>query len=114
MNIINLVPHEIVLQDEEGTRYVYPPEPIPARVSEDLERDKVYEEGIPVPILSPVKYTAVVGLPDPQEGTIYIVSTIVAGQCPRRDVFSPATGPHDGAIREGGNIIAVTHLRASI
>jgi len=54
---------------------------------------------------------AVEGLPKPKAGTIYVVSAIVASACKgRKDVFSPGTGPNDGAIREGGQIKAVTRL----
>jgi len=50
------------------------------------------------------------GLPEPSEGTIYIVSGLVAGRISRPDVFSPGTGPQDGAVRENGRIVAVTRL----
>ena len=52
------------------------------------------------------------GLPAPRPDTIYVVSALVAGRCVGRDdVFSPGTGPQDGAVRnERGQIVAVTRL----
>ena len=53
----------------------------------------------------------VVGLPDPQPGVVLLVSTLVLGHVVgRTDVMAPATGPTDDAIREGGQVVAVTRL----
>ena len=73
--------------------------------------------GIPVPVHGADQFGAVEGLPEqPEPGTLFIVSLAVgqalvaaghplASQCVR-----PGTGPNDGAIREGGQIVAVTRL----
>ncbi len=68
-----------------------------------------------VPVYSAPVVGRVEGLPEPQEGTIYIVSGMVLAHCQgRTDVFGPGTGPKDGAIRnEKGHIIAVTRLIAA-
>jgi hypothetical protein len=56
----------------------------------------------------------VIDLPEPIEGTAFIVSGLVAGAVSRSDVFSPATGPKDEAIRnDKGHIIAVKFLKAT-
>lgn len=55
-------------------------------------------------------FGAVVGLPEPQEGTIFVVSAVVlsALKGSRPDVYGPDTGPD--AIRENGQVIAVRGL----
>ncbi len=54
----------------------------------------------------------VTGLPDPIDGTIFIVSAPVgAAIVGRNDVLVLGTGPNDGAIRDGGNVVAVTRLK---
>jgi hypothetical protein len=55
----------------------------------------------------------IVGLPEPQPGVIFVTSAIVAEaatKAGRRDVLAPGTGPNDGAIRENGQVVAVTRL----
>ena len=47
--------------------------------------------------------------PEPAEGTIYLVSSMVQGAMPRKDVQAPDTGPT--AIRDAqGNVWAVVGL----
>ena len=51
------------------------------------------------------------GLPEPEDGTIYIVSSVVAKKVKRLDVLCPDT-TDDGAIRDGnGYIIAVKRFQ---
>jgi len=65
------------------------------------------------PIARPFEWEQIDGLPDPQDGIIYVVSTIVAQRAMRADVLSPGTGPSDGCIRdEQGQIAGVTRLIA--
>jgi hypothetical protein len=61
---------------------------------------------------SSTSFGEVEGLPAPEEGKVFIVSALVAGRCiGRADVFSPGTGPNDGAVRDDkGQIKAVTRL----
>jgi hypothetical protein len=51
------------------------------------------------------------GLPEPEDGVIYITSSLVAGKLPSRpDVLAPDTGPT--AVRdENGHIVAVNRLQ---
>lgn len=57
--------------------------------------------------LTCVTYGAVEGLPEPQEGVIYIVSALVRAAVPnRRDVASPGELARDSA----GNVIGCRNL----
>ena len=99
MNIKNLTPHTINFVSSEG----YPimdikPEGTVARVS--VRTATVGEiDGIPV---TKSVYGEVMDLPEPEEGTIYIVSALVAGRVPEReDVFIPNESIRD----EKGRIV---------
>ena len=51
------------------------------------------------------------GLPEPKEGIVYLVSSVVAKSVKRKDVLSPDTSD-DGVIRDGnGYILAVKRLQ---
>ena len=112
MNIVNLTPHNIVLQDADGVRTVIASSGVARVASTPGALENV--EGVPVPIAGRATYGAVEGLPGPVEGTLYVVSAMVLGrpECQGRDdVVGPGTGPKDGAIRnEAGNVIAVARL----
>lgn len=111
--IINLTPHAIVLQKEDGERIQVQPSGTVATVA-TMPATLHDIPGIPVPVAAAPEYGEVEKLPDPQDGTIYIVSGIVLSRCPgRTDVFGPGTGPKDGAIREDGRVVAVTRLIAA-
>jgi hypothetical protein len=109
---VNLTPHNIVAVRRpirEGGDLTIPPSGSVARVATVPGSLLGYSSGVPLysaPTPGPVE-----GLPEPVEGTIYIVSGFVAAHCAdRTDVYSPGTGPQDGAIRENGRIVAVTRL----
>lgn len=99
MTIINLTPHAInFLREDNSVLATVEPSGTIARASQT--RDLVSEvNGIPV---NQCSYGAVTGLPDPQDGTIYLVSALTAQACPERsDVFIT-----DDAVRdENGRII---------
>jgi len=115
MNFVNLTPHPVVIMTA-GAETVTLPSAGVARVSST----SIEVAGIPVPgvgddyipIVSYPIYGAVEDLPAPSEGTAYIVSILVLAQCAgRRDVYAPATGPKDAAIRDkDGRITGVTRL----
>lgn len=90
---INLTPHIIRMNDGRE----YPTEGV-ARVTTSYTE---FENDI-----AKVIFGDIVGLPDPQDGVVYIVSALVAQAADRSDVVSPATG-HPDAIRENGQIISV-------
>lgn len=93
---INCTPHTIVLNN--GTKY----EPCGsvARVSNDFtefDSDEVCK----------VVYGDLVGVPEPQENTLYIVSAMVLAASDRNDLVAPATG-HPNCVRsDKGFIISV-------
>lgn len=94
MNYKNLTPHAISLNDGR----TYQSEGI-ARVSavfSDIENDCCTQS-----------FGEVVGLPEPEEGTMYIVSSIVFSATDRTDVVAPATG-HPLCVRnDKGQIVSV-------
>jgi len=116
IKFVNLTPHRIGFQFPDGTRIDFPSVGI-ARVDTIVgEPTTIDFNGREMIVTSPIMYGEVLGLPEPEEGTIYIVSQIVltqpsvAGRC---DVVAPATGPKDQAIRyadgpQKGLIDAVT------
>lgn len=108
--LVNLTPHPITLALPDGSRQTIQPSglarclPGPATVG---------DEGLPVPVARQGALGPVEGLPGPAAGTVYIVSALVLGHpslAGRRDVLAPGTGPADGAIRDNGQIVAVTRL----
>lgn len=118
VRVVNLTPHPVVVVGEECPSKVQSPEEIKpyivatfppsgkvARVTSS--KVKVREvNGIP---LYKSVFGEVSGLPDPQPGTIYIVSLLVlqALKGKRDDVVAPDTSP-TGAVRDAnGRIIAV-------
>jgi hypothetical protein len=118
----NLTPHPIVLRLSDGAEIVIEPDPMgPARVSSTpgvelalVELSPPLGTGGTVLLQGAPTWGAVEGLPpeDEEGGIINIVSALVASRCTGRgDVFSPGTGPADGAIRSpDGRIQAVTRL----
>lgn len=121
---VNLTPHALVLRTADGDITV-PPSGQQARVATKSGAVSA-REGIPVLVASPTSYGSVEGIPEPVEGTFYLVSALVLGRVSRPDVFAPGTGPQDGAVREPdtlpdgspnprkGQIIAVTRLIAAV
>lgn len=94
---INLTPHTITLNN--GTEY-HPSGKV-ARVENQFSN---FCCGI-----STVFYGEIENLPEPEEGTIYIVSAMVlaaAKEKGRTDVVAPATG-HPDCIRKDGFIVSV-------
>lgn len=104
MKIINLTPHSITFLDKDGNVLIHvDPSGSLARVSVSKEHVDTYG-GIPV---KKSVFGEVEGLPDPQENTIYIVSSLVAQRCRGRDdVFIPDDSVRD----EGGRIIGCRSL----
>ncbi len=117
MRLVNLTPHEVVVE-VDGIRISFPSEGN-ARV---VVRQSPYKtvcvdecDGRTVaniPLYLNL-YGSVEGLPDPQPGTLYIVSLMVINALKadtpdgiiRGDVISPDSGPT--AIRQDGKIVAV-------
>lgn len=102
MKIINLTPHAIPFMVNEGAPLVVEPSGIIARVSVNTRRTG---ELAGVPVIENVY--EVMGLPQPKEDTIYVVSSLVAQRCKNRDdVFIPNEPVRD----EHGRIIGCRSL----
>ena len=113
VSFVNLTPHAIVIRLVDGTDLTIAPSGKVARVDE--APNSVVDEIGGVPVLAKSVFTEVIDLPKPVEGTAFIVSGLVAGAVSRADVFCPATGPKDDAIRnEKGHIVAVKSLKATL
>ena len=114
MSIRNLTPHPITLRLPDGSDIILPPDPAgPARCAPGAT--EVTDRGLPVPVAIQGPAGPVVGLPAPVDGVYLLVSGMVLSHADcagRSDVLAPGTGPADGAIREGGQIVAVTRLVA--
>lgn len=94
MNYKNLTPHPIALNDgrtfqSEGIARV-------SAVFSDIQNDCCTQS-----------FGEVVGLPEPEEGVLFIVSALVFGATDRKDVVAPATG-HPLCVRnDKGQIVSV-------
>lgn len=99
----NLTPHDVVIIRDDGTKLVYEPEPVPARVSVKLED---VESQSDFPMFLEV-YGDVVGLPKAEYGTVLIVSGLVCSARPDRlDLVHPA-----GLVRDdNGNVVGCKGL----
>lgn len=100
MNIINLTPHDIVITNGP----TFPPSGTVARVTvQQVDAGNI--NGIPVKTQA---YGNIVGLPEPQKDTIFIVSALVlaaAKAAGRDDVVAPDTS---NAVRnDAGHIVSV-------
>lgn len=104
---VNLTPHAIVVL-VAGQDIFLPCAGDPVRV--ETTQEAVCDiDGIPV-----VKTTtgAIVGLPEPIDGYVFVTSSMVAqaaAAAGRSDVVSPDTGP--SAVRENGQVVAVTRFQ---
>jgi hypothetical protein len=94
MKIVNLTPHPINIVGADGTVVRTIPSSGTARCS--THRVQVGDvDGIPV---NSAVFGNVSGLPDPADGTVYVVSAIVAQAVPNRaDVLVPDDTVRDGA-----------------
>ena len=98
----NLTPHALNVLGVNGEEAIFRPEGAPAR----LTVKTVMRPELAGFRLQAQEFGQVEGLPEPQEGTIYIVSALVLAQCKgRSDVVAPDTGKD--AIRKDGQIVAV-------
>lgn len=106
--MLNLTPHSITVRSPDGTETVFPPSGLLARVS---TTDEVVGT-CPItgaPIVRRV-FGDVTGLP--ADGKPCLVSALVLSAVPGRSgVYAPDTGPT--AIRDGGQVAAVTRLVAA-
>jgi hypothetical protein len=111
--LVNLCPHPIVVRSLVGSADLVLPVAGLARVS---TRSVEVESPARVPVHE-ISFGEVTGLPEPSEGTTYVVSLVVLQACPdRRDLVAPGTGPNDEPIRNppghprAGEVVAVTRF----
>lgn len=103
--IINLTPHTVTLVCGNKTVDIQPSGQV-ARVSATAQQvGTVTIDGFDFPVVKTV-FGEVTGLPEPQEDTVYIVSTLVLNAAQgRNDLVAPNTG---AAIRDAdGKIVGV-------
>ena len=104
-NLVNLTPHTITIFTDECGHDI-PSEGV-ARVKTE---SRVVGDINGIPVVE-TTYGEIEGLPEPKDGTIYIVSGLVRAALngTRDDVVSPDTGPT--AVRnDKGQIVGVTRL----
>lgn len=113
MKLVNVTPHEIVIRPTDGQEIRLPPSGTVARV-DTVQQDAglaIVDDAL-ITIVS-TRFGNIVDLPPPEEGVLYVASTLVAqaaAERGRRDVVAPDTGPT--AIRdEAGRIVAVRRLQ---
>ena len=122
--IVNLTPHVIRIRVDDPsevpellTDQVIEPESTPARVCTRREIDWTHPNGVDgIPVYNTI-YGEVQGLPDPVEGTTYVVSFPVLAALSvrgirRPDVVGPDTGPESRAVRKNGQIWAVRSFQS--
>ncbi len=118
MKFVNCTPHTIALNN--GTSF--PPSGQIARVSVTHTEFVAFRndddpDGAKIPVCDEY-FGLIEGLPEPEEGTRFIVSAMVlaasrigrVGQELRLDLFAPATGHKDCVRNEKGHIISVPGL----
>jgi hypothetical protein len=107
MKLVNLTPHTLHIHSYDGAE-------VTALPSEGSARCAVFEEQIgdvnnTIPIYA-TRYGEIDGLPDPQEGTAYVVSLLVRQSLPeRKDLLSPGQLIRD----DEGKVIGCKGLAAN-
>lgn len=110
MKIMNLTPHALTIISGENNmqKLVVEPSGIVARVAAHTENigNITTDDGFTIPLTTTV-FGQVEGLPAPEEGVVYVVSSLVAGRVPdRKDVFIPNESIRD----DKGRIIGCLSL----
>lgn len=106
IKIINCTPHDVNLITENGN-ITFPKSGIIPRLTESQQKiNSVAVNGIEIDIMEK-SFLEPEGLPEPQEGTIFIVSALVAGAVKGRDDL---VVPNDTVRDEEGRIIGCRSL----
>ena len=86
MKLINCTPHAINFMKGSDVVLTVQPSGILVRVSQQVSNNgSVSVDGVDIPVTAN-NFGDVVGLPDPQPDTYYIVSALVASACKRADL----------------------------
>lgn len=114
MRVVNLTPHPVTIIGSDNMKITIKNEPVPARAIQDITHHMMslpLSDNITLDVrLHESTGTKLVGLPEPKEGVIYIVSTLVAQLARRQDLIAPLTD-HTAERDEGENIIGVRGFR---
>ena len=106
IKIINCTPHDVNLVTTNGS-ITFPRSGIIPRLTEQQKKiNSINSNGIEIDIMQK-SFSEVEGLPEPKEGTIFIVSALVAGAVKNRDDL---VIPNDTIRNEKGNIIGCKNL----
>src|SRR5690554_5215101 len=106
INVVNCTPHDVNLVTEKGS-ITFPRSGIIPRLTESQKKiNSVNSNGIEIDIIAK-SFLEPEGLPEPKEGTIYIVSALVAGAAKDRDDL---VIPNDIIRDDKGNIIGCKNL----
>lgn len=104
IKIVNLTPHAVTVFSG-GKQLVFPPVATPARV--EMTRQPAGQVNS-IPVVR-VLVGEVVNLPEPDEGTMFVVSRVVAEACPSRHDLLVT----DGAVRDQqGSVVGCTGFAA--
>lgn len=101
---VNLTPHSLNIHTGNGVVTIAPSGEVARVATVSVEADPI--GGIPTVTTS---FGEVTGLPEPVEGTLFIVSGMVASAAPREDVLSPGDLVRD----ESGRPVGCQGLRRS-
>jgi hypothetical protein len=106
INVVNCTPHDVNLVTENGN-ITFPKSGIIPRLTESQQKiNSVTVNGIEIDIMKK-SFLEPEGLPEPKEGTIYIVSALVAGAIKDRDDL---VIPNDTIRDDKGNIVGCKNL----
>ena len=108
--LVNLTPHTLNIECEDGTFIKLEPSGKVARVSVENKPHLTVSAGeVSIPTTLPV-FGEVEGLPEPQDGVILITSLLVAARVQRVDVLSPGELIRD----TDGNVIGCKGLSRQV
>ena len=96
MNLVNLTPHVIDIHHSSGVLTLQPSGAIARLAVSRSPRPPVTVDGAELSVFAPT-LGEISGLPDPRDGTVYVVSALVADAAKRGDVMSPG-----GLVRDAG------------
>lgn len=86
MKFVNLTQHDLIIVLENGDDLVLPASGEVARVTFSTQQ---VDEVVGIPIFKTIYEPEVTGLPKPQDGTIFVVSSLAAQTVKRPDVLAP-------------------------
>ncbi|NNV07148.1 hypothetical protein ETC03_12230 [Geobacillus sp. MMMUD3] len=113
MKFVNLTPHVLnIVRDDGSIALSVPPSGTVARVT---TQQTVVCQLAGVDVVRTV-FGDVVGLPDPQDGVVYVVSTLVlqalsASGVDRSDVVAPDTSPASVVRDDTGHVVGVKRFQ---